>query len=267
MQYGVDNRASSTIHPDRFVVIARKLALTERLTAEELYAYQAPLIAQLLAHAHGSTDFYRARLDFDLSSSESIDEAWAQIPISTRAEAIENNEHLRSRRTAPETGPVIESETSGSTGMPLRFKRTAQLHITSIALTDRMFRWWGVDGKKSFAQVFYDAKRTPRSVTREGGILRDRMACTIFYRNTTDIDRLVDWLRTHRPNYFGAYSSILKGLAITAHGRNLELEFDLLFLFATVVDEDLRVQCRSMFGGDIADTYGSQEVSLAMMAP
>src|SRR5439155_11007545 len=42
--------------------------------------------------------------------------------------------------------------------------------------------------------------------------------------------------------------------------RGIELKFERLFSFAAVLDQETRDLCRSAFGAEIADTYGTQEV-------
>ena len=45
-----------------------------------------------------------------------------------------------------------------------------------------------------------------------------------------------------------------------AQKRGIALRLELIFSFATVVDPDIRTLCRAVFGSEIADTYGAQEV-------
>jgi phenylacetate-CoA ligase len=242
--------------------VGQKLARTERLSCCELRVYQAPLMAKLLAHARENTDFYKDQLDFDLASRESIETAWAKIPILTRAQAVANKERLKSRRMPAGSGEILEMQTSGSTGMPFRFQRTTNSEVIARALTERMFRWWRVDGNKSLAQIFFDRSESgaPRSIPGRGWHSARPNGLRYLLSHTFNIDALLDWLVDHKPDYFGAYSSILKGLAVTAEQHGTQLKFDLLFSFAAVVDQDIRALCRSVFASEIADTYGSQEV-------
>src|SRR5262245_30374906 len=259
MQQTLDDRGNS-IDAARVRAFAQRLARTERYSKAELHAYQAPLIAKLLTHARSKTEFYRDRLDFDLSSFDAIDAAWHHIPILTRAEAVENKGRLESRSMPPEVGNVVEGQTSGSSGTPLRFKRAAQLHTASIALTERMFKWWRIDGKKTFAQVSYYATNAPRVLTQRGWHSARPNGLRYLLSHTFEMSALLDWLTVNKPTYFGAYSSIVKELAIESHRRSTQLKFDLVFSYATVVDPDVRALCRSAFDCDIADTYGSQEI-------
>src|SRR5262249_47683108 len=126
---------------------------TELMSPDELAVTRAPLLSTLLSHARQNVRFYRNRFDFDVSSPDEIAKCWSKIPVLTRADAIKQRDSLISVSIPASAGPVTEKETSGSLGMPLRYKATESLDIANCALTERMFRWWRVDGKKSFAQL------------------------------------------------------------------------------------------------------------------
>jgi phenylacetate-CoA ligase len=75
-----------------------------------------------------------------------------------------------------------------------------------------------------------------------------------------DIDIQLSWLMARRPHYLLTYSSVMRELALETHRRRLDLKFALLLSTATAVDNETRELCRSAFGAEIADTYGSTEV-------
>jgi phenylacetate-CoA ligase len=240
------------------------LAMTEWLSPEELRSYQAPLVSKLLRHARKTTTFYKDRLAFNLGSRESIDKIWSEIPILTRAEAVQNRLKLISRHKLPrESGPITEGRTSGSTGMPLAFKKNDASSIAATAFTERMFRWWSVDGSKSFAQIAHDKNNEappPDGRTTHGWHSNHASGIKHFLAVKADVDTHLKWLMACRPVYFGSYPPVLKELAVAAQKRGIELEFTLLLSFATVLDEETRQLCRAAFSAEIADTYGAQEV-------
>jgi phenylacetate-CoA ligase len=236
----------------------QRLAHTERLSLEQLQAYQAPLVARLLLHARKTTKFYKDRLDFDLKSHKKINESWSGIPILSREEAVKNYPKLTSRKPPlPEIGPVIEGETSGSTGMPFRFKKNGASVLASAALTERLYRWWSVDGAKSLASI---AAHTQRSVTAQWWHSSHPTGVRYDFGTREDVDAQLNWLMARRPHYLACYATILKELARAAQTRGIELRFAVLLSFATTVDDETRELCRAAFGAEIADTYGAQEV-------
>jgi phenylacetate-CoA ligase len=251
------------MHPELLRSFAKIAARTERLKLNQLRAYQMSLLAKLLAHARQTTNFYKDRIDFDVTVPREIERMWPGIGILTRAEAVANSDKLTSRKTPPEAGPVVKGETSGSTGMPLVFKISGAQLVGARALTERMFRWWAVDGSRSYAHISYDQAEgapTARGVTTHGWHSKRPNGVKHFLSHAFDIDTQLDWLVARRPDYLGSYSGILKGLAVAAQQRGIALEFDLIFSFASVLDEGIRALCRSAFASEIADTYGAQEV-------
>jgi phenylacetate-CoA ligase len=241
---------------------ARALAMTEWLTPDELRSYQAPLVAKLLLHARKTTKFYKDRLAFDLRSADSIRRIWTEIPIVTRAEAVANRLKLMSSKTPPESGPVSEGKTSGSTGMPFAYKRSGAASIANKALTERMWRWWSIDGRKSFAQIAYDRKNSappPDGLTTRGWYPGHPDGTRHFLSVASDTDIQLNWLMARRPDYLGAYPPVLKELASTARRRGIELALAQVMSFGAVLDPETRELCRAAFGAEIADTYGAQE--------
>jgi phenylacetate-CoA ligase len=242
---------------------ARVLTMTEWLRPDELRSYQAPLVAKLLLHARKTTKFYKDRLAFDFRSAENVQKIWTDIPIVTRAEAVANRLKLMSNKTPPGSGPVREGRTSGSTGIPFAYKRSGAASIANRALTERMFRWWAVDGRRSFAQIAYDRKNTappPDGLTSCGWHPNHPDGLKHFISVQADTDTHLNWLIARRPDYLAAYPPVLKELASTALKRGVELEFAQVMSFGAVLDPETRELCRAAFGSEIADTYGAQEV-------
>jgi phenylacetate-CoA ligase len=130
---------------------AHTLSMAQWLSPQELEASQLQLAFKLLQHARRTTPFYRDRLDMDLGSPSEIKKNWRDIPILTRSQAIANRLKLISRKPPRDMGPVSEGKTSGSTGVPFVFKKNAAMDIVAAALTERMFAWWSMDGRKGSA--------------------------------------------------------------------------------------------------------------------
>jgi hypothetical protein len=58
MHHGMADHESCAIDPNSIRVFGRKLARTERLSGKELRAYQAPVLARLLAHARQQPEIH-----------------------------------------------------------------------------------------------------------------------------------------------------------------------------------------------------------------
>ncbi len=242
---------------------SRTLAKTEWLSRDALRAYQMPLISKLLSHARDTTDFYRGRLDVDLDSDDAIERSWAHIPLLSRAEAVENRDHLRSRAIPPETGSVMRDETSGSSGIPFPYERSGLSALAARCLTERCFRWWGMDGHKALALIIHDKSNlapAPHGRTSKGWHSDYSDGLYYFLTVAADIDAQLEWLASRRPDYLGSFSTVLRELALAAQKQKRDIGFRLLLSFGTLLDETTRALCRSAFGAEIVDSYGGQEV-------
>ena len=147
--------------------------------------------------------------------------------------------------------------------MPLRYRITNAHDMANTALTERMFRWWRVDGKKSFAlisQPSSEEHRSPHGLTTQGWhSARPNGGLKHFLSHAFDIDKQLDWLLARSPAYLASFSGIIRELAATAKRRGVALKLDLIFSTSAPLDAETRELCRSAFGAEIADTYGAQE--------
>jgi phenylacetate-CoA ligase len=146
--------------------------------------------------------------------------------------------------------------------MVLHYKINESVEIAMTALTERMFRWWQVDGNKTFAQISQPPSaefRSPSGVTSRGWHTARRNGVKHFLSHGFDIDTQLDWLLARKPAYLASFAGLIRELAATAKRRGSGLKLDLVFSGAAPVDAELRELCRSAFGAEIADTYGAQE--------
>jgi phenylacetate-CoA ligase len=252
----------STVH-QLVRAFGRTLAQTEWLSPQDLSAYQSPLLCKLLSHARQTTDFYRDRFDFDVTSPSEVEMAWSAIPVITRAEAVENRRRLTSRSAPPEAGATHQGETSGSTGYPFSYLRSEISTVAAQALNERMMRWWGIDGSKAMARISFDRRGNappPAGALLSGWHTGHPSAAQHVLSTAADVEAQVDWLAARQPDYLSSYSSLLKEIALASRRLGKMLKFDLLLSFGTVVDEETREICRTHFGAEIVDTYGAEEI-------
>jgi phenylacetate-CoA ligase len=243
--------------------LARTFARTEWLSSAELADYRAPLIRKLFAHAKQNTLFYKDRLDFDVTSRNSIEKKWSRIPIVTRAEAVANRNQIRSRRIPPDSLGIKKTQTSGSTGIPFSYEKSIVSMAAAKALTERMFRWWSVDAAKSFAHIRITGAgkgQPPNGDITLGWHSQCRTGIGYLLSINTEAETQLRWLHRRKPAYLYTYSCILRELAVSAIKLGIDLKFAALFSGSTVLSDEIRTLCESAFRAQIADTYGSEEV-------
>ncbi len=238
--------------------------MTQWLSAEELRSYQAPLIAKLLLHARKTTRFYKDRLDVDLSSTDRIWKTWTEIPVLDARRGDEaprraDKPQAAARQRACDRGTDVGIDG----GARSAYRKSEASVVAATALLERMFRWWSIDGQKTYAHIAPDGRRRRRP---RYGRTYTRLAFAsprwnqALHRRSGRCGRSFAVALKRRPDYLATYAPVLKELAITAQKRGVELRFSQLMSFGTVLDDETRELCKAVFAAEIADTYGAQEV-------
>lgn len=240
------------------------LAETERLSFDELQAYQRKLIEPLLRHARQHVPFYAQRLASVFPGGKLDLSRFHEIPILTRAQAQVNVKVLAANDLPPHVGAVETEETSGSTGRPFMHRRNQLVTIANLGLTDRVLRWWDFDGNKTMATFI---SRHPERAPPPNGVTvigwRTGFSGTHHLIDMwADTDVQIDWLLERRPHYLTAYSSTLLALAERVRRRGISLRFERINSVATAMSDEIRQVCREVFGAGPIDQYGAQEVGL-----
>ena len=260
---GPAGQASQDYWNSRVRAVSQTLARSEMMVADELDAYRSRHLSAFLVHARNNVSLYRDRLDFDVGSPREIRDAWSKIPILTRAHAVKFNKELMCDKLPADAQLSVVKRTSGSTGTPLRYRSTAMSDIWSCALTERMFRWWRVDGRKSFAQIVYQplatARDHPEGIETQGWHTARPNGLKYTRAHIFDLQSHVSWLAVRQPSYLFTYAMMIKGLAALAKRRKVTLPVELVFSVGEILDAETRDMCRSAFGTEIADTYGTLE--------
>lgn len=239
------------------------LAATERLSPDELVAYQRQLLAPLLRHARANVPFYKERLDPLVRGGEIDFARWADIPILTRPQAQAETQALTATTVEAHLGRIGMDETSGSTGRPLVFATNDLQAIAARAMTDRLYRWWGLDGERTMA-TFISRRKVPApapdGVTYRGWRTGWPSGKHHLIDMTADTDQQIDWLCKRRPDYLTAYSSTLGPLARRVRERGIELKLARIIGVSNVLSDDTRTLCREVLGAPVIDQYGADEV-------
>lgn len=137
-----------------FPPFLQSLAASERARPHDLRLHQAALAERLVRHAYDNVPYYRDRLSCLFRADGTFDlTRWREIPITTRADALAHRDAMQSPELPDFYGPVIEVETTGSTGQPLRISSNALNKVASVAALARTARWWGLDTAQALATI------------------------------------------------------------------------------------------------------------------
>ena len=238
------------------------LAATERLEPSALVAYQRQLLLPLLQHARAHMPFYKARLDPLFRGGDTNLDRWSELPILTRAEAQAASPAMTTSNVPAHLGSIGRDETSGSTGRPLTFSTNGLQAIAARALTDRLYRWWHLDGRRTMAS-FISRRKVPAPAPEGVSFPSWRTGYPSGTHHlidmSADTDQQIDWLARRRPNYLTAYSATLRPLAERALERSIDLKFEAIIGVSNLVSDETRRLCRTVLGAPLIDQYGADE--------
>jgi phenylacetate-CoA ligase len=260
----------------RLLALAYQLQQTEWLASDELERLQFEALGRLLQHSRRTVPYYRDHPAYAGSEDPTLDsQAWARLPILSRAAIQEAGEGLRSTEIPAAHQPVAERTSSGSTGRPLTVLTSAVTNEFWMALTLREHLWHDRDLTARFAIVRPDP--TGR-VPPEGLAFSEWGApfSTVFATGPyglmslqTDVAAQVAWLVATEPDYLLTLPSNL--LALTQHldatGTRLS-RLRQVVTMGEMLSPDVRAACRDLLGVPIVDMYSSQEIGyIALQCP
>lgn len=230
----------------------------------------------VLRHARDTVPFYRARLA-GIDLDQPLNAAnWSRIPLLTRAELQRGGADLLSTQIPPSHGAVSWTQTSGSTGEPVRVAKTALTGFFWKLFNLRHHQWHCRDLRGTLAAIRFfegDVAAPPNGSRFPGwGAATDRLFRTgpsVSLQIGADVRDQIEWLRREAPEYLLTYPSNL--LALTGYCRAYGIRLPNLREVQTVgeiVTPAMRLACREVWDVPLIDMYTSQEFGyLALQCP
>lgn len=239
-------------------------------SAEALHAAQDRQLDVLLAHAGRTVPAYRERwraagLDPARVTAADFD----ALPIVERRNFATGTAAFESEACPSQHGDVYQDSTSGSLGMPLRFKAT-RLHAFfwhAFVLRDHL--WHRRDLGAKLAQIRYGVDEGDNRGW--GGLLGHaaRSGASAVLPIVTDVGRQLDWLVAQAPAYLLTYPSNLRALLTLARSKGVQLpSLRELRTFGETLPADLPVLASDVWRVPVTDAYSSQECGfIALQCP
>jgi len=270
--------AAAGPEPVRLLAFQQQFEQSQWWPPELLLRHQFRQLSQLVEHACRTIPFYRDRLAaLGYRAGDAVTpEIWRQIRPITRREVQEAGGTLASPHVPAEHGFVAEVTTSGSTGLPVRVKKTALAQAIWDAVALREYRWNGCDFSQRLAVIRGpDRLRAPYPA----GVARVDWGppVTLLYRTGpasildvhAEAAEQAEWLLRTEPQYLLTFPS--NALMLARHFRRNSLALPSLrgvWTVSEVVDDGLRHACRDAWGVEIADAYSAAETGyIALQCP
>ena len=236
------------------------LLRTERVTSEELSAYQAKLLCSLVKHACNDTPFYAGREEppADLASGSTY---WHAQPFVTRRDLVENFDAFRPLSFSKLHGVIIPLSTGGSTGPAARRDMSSLESIARLLASYRMYHTWQLDQSRPFFVL--------RKTRREEDARQDRWG---FPWNDESNRGKRTWLdiatppreqlqamADQGPVYVNTLPSNILRLSVEALRSNIQLSIPYIVSVGEFLAPEVRVAAERAFGSTIIDAFSSAE--------
>lgn len=231
------------------------LLKSDTYSAKNLTLFQDNVLKDLLSFVAKHVPFYRERLAPVFHSDGSFEpKNWAKIPILTAAELRANREVFRPTELPVSHGRVARFVSSGSTGKPVSFHRSALSEVAQNAALYRHYRTFNLELQRNLAMI----RAFDTTLARSRPVPADRSKIPwatdwfaggppgIIHRLTvfTPVASQVEWLRGLGKIYLNTFPS--NALAIARHvARNPETKPELLAILTAgePLTEEIRRQC------------------------
>ena len=254
-----------------------QLDATQWWPAEKLQHRQLEQFALLAQHAWQQSPFFRSRFD---QAGLNVNIAWAAasfstIPLLTRAELMQQAEHIHCRALPPKHGAVQQIQTSGSTGQVVTMLRTEVTQLIWLALSMREHLWHERDLSSTLAVI----KATTPSMDDPAEAARigwGHPATLLFDTGPSyaqplamDVAQQSTWLARINPRYLLTYPSNLGALLdLYENGTPPPAALRQVRTIGETLHPDLRERCQKLGEIEVVDIYSSQEVGLiALQCP
>jgi phenylacetate-CoA ligase len=246
----------------RTLEVRRSLEQSQWWPAEKLLDKQQRALHCLLLHAHATVPHYRSlfdrlRLDPAVMDGEAL---LQQLPLLSKADIKGQPDAFRSSIA----GPLVRSNTGGSSGEPLAFYLGRDRISHDVAAKWRATRWWNVDiGEREL--VIWGSPIELKAQDR-ARVLRDRLMRSsllpAFDLSTAKLDDYLATIQRQRPAMLFGYPSAISKIARHAETRHLRLDnigVRVVFVTAERLYDEQRQDIRRVFGCPVANGYGGRD--------
>jgi phenylacetate-CoA ligase len=236
------------------------LLTTERVSHEELSAYQARLLQSLVKHAIDNTPFYAGR---SAPPADLVPESrwWLAQPIVTRQDLVEHFDAFRPNSFSKLHGVIMPLSTGGSTGPAARRDMSSLESIARLLASYRMYHNWQLDQSRPLF-IF-------RKIRREEDAQQERWGFPWLDEKTrgkrTWIDiatapgEQLEAMANQGPVYVNTLPSNILRLAVEALRSNIRLSMPYIISVGEYLAPEVRAAASRAFGSTIIDAFSSAE--------
>ena len=235
---------------------------------QQMHGFQSQQLAQLLKFSRDNVPFYKDRLANALTNDGEVDwQRWHHIPLLTREDLLTHREQMLAPHLPTGHGYVDDHLGSGTTGKPVTSRHNSLVPLVSQAAQFRGFGWHNLDYGKVFCQIEGDdplfaqwpigqnlGPWGPRwnEQSAEGNMLQ-------INRNTSP-ENTAEYISRNAVSYLSGRPNRILSVARSIEKNGPKHQLSAIVTLSESPTEDIREECREVFGAEIISVYSSKEV-------
>ncbi len=236
-------------------------------SVDQLRAYQATQLEQLLRHARATTPYYEKRLRPVFRPDGKVDlRNFHLIPIVPRADMVAHRDAMQARELPPGHGPTGTISTSGSTGLAITVTTNGLCRIANDATRFRMQGWQGLDWSRVILNRLGPRgaeaiAAPPEDRGRWGPHWAPEATEGRHWRVSRDMETepLLDVFERLGASYMISGPNMAHILALDAERAGRSTPIAAMFAQGNVVHEADRRAIATQFGARTVEVYSSKE--------
>ncbi|MBT7294188.1 MAG: phenylacetate--CoA ligase family protein, partial [Rhodospirillaceae bacterium] len=252
--------------------LAYQLEESQWWAPEVLTAFQLRQIENLLKHAWRSVPYYRQMLEdvVKIPTGMLRMDEFRCIPLLRKSDLQAHRNELKSRGLPKIHLPLYETQTSGSTGPPVKLIGTSVTELFHSALGIRWNAWHkrNLNSKRANIRFPLDAE-AQTAHTHQSWSRAYTSGPMVTIGVNQPIEKQVEWLLDENPHYLTTFPSNLDALLV--HCANSGIRIPNLREVSTrgeSLSAHARTLCEQVWGVPLNDLYGAIEFGhIAMQCP
>lgn len=267
------------------MALQRQLDASQWWPAEKLREHQFRQLRVLLTYAARQVPFHVQRMrDAAINPDIAITaENWSRLPTMTRQDVQTLGDRLNARSVPQAHGKITNATSGGSSGVPVRVRKTALDNLIWAAMHVRDEIWHREDPRGRIARI---RRVFPGCTPAQEALMRSPKGITLpnwgppidplwetgeiaLMDDRVPIPDQIAFMQRLPPVYLYCFPSNLR--LLLAHCRETGVRIPTLrsvWTLSEVVDDPLRALCREVFGCRIVHNYTSAEAGyMALQCP
>ncbi len=250
---------------------------TQWWSPERLRAAQAGQLRELVAHARATVPFYRDRLGGlpDSGDADAFYDAWRRLPVLRRDEVHAAGEALHSTAVPEAHGGWDEIATSGSTGTPVRVRRTQLFGLVWSAVTYRDHLWHRRDLTGTLAVLRESGKGKAAYPDGDrwehwgGGPTLFQSGPCVGLNVMTPVADQLEWLVRMDPDYLLSFPTLLAELAaLSRRTGKRPAKLRQVETISEILSPAQRATIEDAWGAPVVNLYSAREAGyLGLQCP